>query len=157
MRVIKKFVRDVKGAAAVETALVVSVLGFVGIGVIDYGLAFTRSMQLANAARAGMQYAMVRKPVDEDYSAIIEAVNTSAPTEYADSERNVSTLLYCECPDGQTSDCTGEGGEDLTCDDGSRRAAYMDITVSENYSLMFGYPGLDDTLNLSQTVTLRMN
>lgn len=157
MGFLDKLLKNTDGAAAVETALVASVLGFVGLGVIDYGLAFGRSMELANAARTGMQYAMVRKPVDEDYTAILDAVSAASPNAYADSNRAITAVLYCECPDGSASDCLSEVGEDLTCDDGSRRAAYLDITVAEDYSLIFGYPGLDDTLSLSQSVTLRLN
>lgn len=154
---IKQLFANDRGAVMVETALIATVLGTIGLGVLDFGLAFTRNMQLANAARAGMQYALVRRPVDEDYSAIVNAVNTAAPSLTADSGRQVNTTLYCECPDGTASDCVGEGGEDLTCDDGNMRAAYLDISITETHTLLFSYPGIDDTLTLSQTATLRLN
>lgn len=154
---LKKLTGDRQGSVTVETAMIMTLICFMAIGVLDFGLAYARNLQLANAARAGMQYALVRKPVDGDFSAIISAVNTAAPTEQEGSGRQVSAILFCACPDGSTINCTGTGGEDLTCDDGSLRGAYLEIKIAETYNLMFPYPGLSDGLNLSERTVVRLN
>lgn len=153
----KKVIRDEEGSITIETALVAVLLNFIGVGVLDFGLAFAHKMQLANAVRAGMQYAVVRKPVDGDYSAIINAVTQTVPTATEHANRTISVTLTCECPDGSTIDCVGEDGEDLTCDDSSLRAAYLDITVNETYDMLLNYPGLPATLSFSETAKVRLN
>jgi len=154
---LKQLLKNEAGSIAVETAFLMMMIGTLALGILDFGLAYSRNMELANAARAGMQYALVRKPVDGDFSAILAAVNTAAPAVRDGSDRATEAVLYCECPDGTTSDCTGEGGEDLTCADGNLRSAYLDITITENYPLFFGYPGLGQALSLSESVTVRLN
>jgi hypothetical protein len=151
------FGKSEDGSIAVETALLMAVIGFMGLGVLDFGLAYTRNLELANAARAGMQYAMVRKPIDEDYSDIIDAVTAAAPTLKGGENREISTNLYCECPDGTPSECVSDTGDDLVCDDGNLRSSYLEITIAETYSLLFSYPGINSDLTLSESTTLRMN
>jgi len=153
----RKFGRCQEGSVAVETAFIMMIIGTMSLGVLDFGLAYSRNLGLANAARAGMQYALVRKPVDGDFTAIVAAVNTAAPAAEDSIARTITTNLYCECPDGSAIDCTSEGGADLTCDDGNLRAAYLDISITENYSLFFDYPGLNRVLSLSESVTVRLN
>ena len=153
----RKFGRHQEGSVAVETAFIMMMIGTMSLGVLDFGLAYSRNLGLANAARAGMQYALVRKPVAGDFTAIVAAVNTAAPVAEDGLARRITTNLYCECPDGSAIDCTSEDGADLTCDDGNLRAAYLDIAISENYSLFFDYPGLDRVLSLSESVTVRLN
>ncbi|MCJ9428595.1 TadE/TadG family type IV pilus assembly protein [Kordiimonas marina] len=149
--------RNEKGSITVETALIMLVIIFMALGVLDYGLAYSRNLELANAVRAGMQYALVRKPVDGDYSAIISAVNTAAPVVTAGSDRQVTANMFCACPDGSSIDCTGTNGQDLTCTDGSLRGAYLEIKLKETYAMLFAYPGLDKSLNLSERVVVRLN
>lgn len=145
------------GSIAVETALIMVIVASLALSILDYGMVYARNLQLANAARAGMQYALVRKPVDGDYSAIVNAVQAAAPAVNANGDRMVSTVMYCRCPDGTAIDCTGEFGQDLTCPDGSLRASYLEIGISETHSLMFPYPGLSQDLSLSESVTVRLN
>jgi len=156
-KILRRLVGNRDGSIGVETAFIMMMIGTMSLGVLDFGLAYSHNLGLANAARAGMQYAMVRKPVAGDYTGIIDAVNAAAPDEGADAHRAVTTTLFCECPDGSSIDCTSEEGEDLTCDDGSLRAAYLDIVITEQYSLFFDYPGLDQVLSLSESTTVRLN
>ncbi len=157
MSLLQKFRKNEDGSIVVETAAIMTVIALITVGVVDFGLAYARNMQLANAARAGLQYALVRKPVDDDFSAIIAAVEASAPEADADAQREVTATLYCECPDGTSSDCTTTGGVDITCDDGTLRKAYLDITITEIYDMLLTYPAIADSLTLSQTVTARLN
>ena len=154
---LRRLLKNEDGSIAVETGFIMIVIGWMSLGILDFGLAYARNLELANAARAGMQYALVRKPVDGDYSAIIAAVTTAGPDANEAANRVVTTTLYCECPDGTSSDCTGEDDEDLTCDDGNLRAAYLNITIAEDYSMYFDYPGLPQVLSLSESVTVRLN
>ncbi len=50
--------RDKRGIAAVEMAAVAPVLLFILIACVDFGRAISQSIDLANAVRAGAQYAV---------------------------------------------------------------------------------------------------
>jgi len=157
MAFLQKLRKDEDGSIVIETAAIMTVLALISVGVVDFGLAYARNMQLSNAVRAGLQYALVRKPVNDDYSAIIAAVEASAPAADPSAAREVTATLYCECPDGSASDCTTTGGVDITCDDGTLRKAYLDITLTEEFDLLLTYPAIASSLTLSQTVTARLN
>ena len=87
-----------RGTVSVEMALLAPILGFLVIGLVDFGETISRKMQLANAVRAGTQYALVRKPVQGDMTLITQAVHNTAPTDNSGT-RVVTTNLYCKCPD----------------------------------------------------------
>ena len=57
------FGRDEEGAIAVEWSLVALFLGFLMLGAFNFGTAALHKMEMANAVRSGLQYAVVRKPV----------------------------------------------------------------------------------------------
>src|SRR3546814_2619523 len=59
-----------RGSVTVEGALVAVLLGVLLLGVIDFGLAFRRQSELANAVRAGTQFALVRRPQQDRKSVV---------------------------------------------------------------------------------------
>ncbi len=151
------FRRHERGSISVETALISTFLLSLGIGAIDFGLALERKMDMANAVRAGMQYALVRKPVQGDMTAIEAAVTSALVNGISSSGTELSSEIYCGCPDGATMDCLGTGDEDLHCSDGSQRAAYIILTLTEDYGLMWTYPGFGNSLSITETVSVRLN
>ncbi len=150
-------VKDDQGSIVVETALVMAFIGVLSIGIIDFGLAYVRAMEVTNAIRSGIQYTIVRKPVDGDFSHIEAAVRNSLPASSSSSAPSIDVSIYCQCPDGGDSDCLGIGGIDLTCDDGSAREAYLTIYLKEEFTLLFPYPGVGSTIAISKHSTIRMN
>ena len=54
-------------------------------------------------------------------------------------------------------DCLGTGDADLQCADGSHRAAYVQITLSEDYGLMWTYPSLGNSMTITETASVRLN
>ncbi|WP_308911478.1 TadE/TadG family type IV pilus assembly protein [Pseudokordiimonas caeni] len=155
---IRRLRRDEKGAIAVETGMILSILLIVGLGVFDYGLLAAHNMGLANAARSGMQYALVRKPQSGDFTAIINAVEKAAPAQTAAGDRQIDVSMYCRCPDDDTDvECTSEEGEDLSCPDATLRAAYIKVAISETYPMMFNIMGIADDIHLKEDVVARLN
>jgi Flp pilus assembly protein TadG len=68
--------RDESGAAAVEFALVLVPLLLVVFGIINFGLAFHRQIQLSGAAREGARTMAIK----DDTAEAIAAVQAAAPT-----------------------------------------------------------------------------
>ena len=138
-----------QGVAAVELALIAPVLALIIVAIVDFGMAFSRQMTLANAVRAGVQYAMVRRPVQGDLSAIVTRVAESADV----AETDVTVTWVCECSDsGSTApscsvdDC---GGADVNHS--------LNIAVADTYPLILSYPGINNPVTLGEAVLLRLN
>ncbi|MBT7581866.1 MAG: pilus assembly protein, partial [Kordiimonadaceae bacterium] len=98
---VKKLYNASSGSAAVEMALIFPVFLLMLVGVLDYGSAFVRKMQLTEIAKVGVHYAMVKQPTyDEyelaDYDEIIARVNANLGT-----SGNITTALtvsyICKC------------------------------------------------------------
>lgn len=155
---LKRFKKSELGSISVETALLSTFLLTLGIGVVDFGLALERKMEMANAVRAGMQFALVRKPVQGDLSLIEGAVATALVTGTSASGTVVTSSMTCSCPnDGTVMNCLGTANTDLHCSDGSQRAAYVNLTLSEDYGLMWTYPVIGSTMSLKETAQVRLN
>ena len=152
-----RFRKSELGSISVETALISTVLLSIGIGAVDFGMGLERKMDMANAIRAGMQYALVRKPVQGDTSAIEDAVMTALVPGTSSSGTVLTSQMACNCPDGTTMDCLGSSDQDLHCSDGSQRSAYLVLTLKEDYGLMWTYPVIGQTLTITETASVRLN
>ena len=144
-----RFRSEETGIAAVELALIAPVLAVIIIAIVDFGMAFTRQMTLANGVRAGVQYAMVRRPVQGDIAAIRQTVADNAFVPLS----NASVTWICTCSDTGTTapTCTvGDcGGVDVNHS--------IEISVTESYPLILNYPGISNPVTLGDDVLLRLN
>lgn len=145
-RVAVRLARAEDGVSVVEFAATAPILALMLVGLVDFGMVIDRKMELANAVRAGVQYAMVRKPVQEDLSQIKQAVKDAAPPD-ATATRSVDVALYCEQPDGSPTDC----------DASVVRNSYVSIVLQEDYNMLLNYPGFSNPLSLREAVTIQMN
>ena len=138
-----------QGIAAIELALIAPVLALIIVAIVDFGMAYSRQMTLANGVRAGVQYAMVRRPVQGDTDAIAQTVADNSDVALA----NVTVTWVCTCSD------TGSAAP--TCDVGDCGGADVNhslrIGVFEDYSLILSYPGMSNPINLGDQVLLRLN
>ena len=137
------------GAASVELALVLPFLALLVVAMIDYGTAINRKMQLTNAIRAGTQYAMVRKPVQQDLTELRQAVLDTAPADETGT-RNLSSTFFCECPNGAAIACEDECGA-------GERGSYVRIVLREDFPLILSYPGIGNPVSLSSEAVIRLN
>lgn len=142
------------GVSTVELAFLAPILAGLMIAVIDYGTAWTRQMTLANAVRAGTQYAMVRRPVEGDVTLIEQAVIDSAPSAPASPlTRTLQVALVCACSgnapgsvDCETGDCTPVNMEH-----------YITINLQEDYEMLFDWPFINNPVPLQSQAVLRLD
>ncbi len=146
---IKKLASSTKGSPLVELALVMPLILLMIVGSLDMGSMFVRKMELANAAKAGTQYALVRKPSQGDLTNINSAVTTSLGDTMIDSTQ-VNVELYCMCFAVKqlcTVDCADE---DVS--------AFINITVRENFTTpFFNYDWFMSSFPITETSTIRLN
>jgi hypothetical protein len=145
-----------RGMVTIEGAFVATVVGFLMIGVIDFGLAYKRHAELENAVRAGTQYALVRRPQQGDIDPIRDAVWDTAPFYQGAPGTALDVEFYCECPDGAASQCSAPGGVSL-CSGGVERYAFVRVRLSQDFDLLFAYPGVGTSVDLAAEGSVRLN
>ena len=137
------------GIAVIELALVAPILALIIVAIVDFGLAYARQMTLANGVRAGVQYAMVRRPVQGNTGAIAQTVADNAGVALA----NVEVSWVCTCSDS--------GGAAPTCSVSECGGADVNhsirIAVTESYTMILSYPGMSNPISLGDQVLLRLN
>ncbi|GHF11250.1 hypothetical protein GCM10017044_01230 [Kordiimonas sediminis] len=152
--------KNTSGSITVETALILPILILMCMGTVDLALAINQKMMLSNAVRAGMQYGIVHKPIDGDYSEILAAVRNALP----DSARNTVVLtssMHCSCLDTNNAiACVNSStNSDTICDDGSLRASFLKIELRATYNTLLNYPGVVDggQINFQEEINVRLN
>ncbi|MCF8473447.1 MAG: pilus assembly protein [Emcibacter sp.] len=148
-RLLKKLILSTQGTSLVELALLMPVALLLIVGSLDMGAMFVRKMDLSNAAKSGVQYALVRKPMQGDLTNITAAVHNTLAGSMTDSTL-VNVELYCMCHEVRqfcTVDCTDENV-----------SAFVNVTIKENYQTpFFNYSWFKSSFPISETATIRLN
>jgi Flp pilus assembly protein TadG len=125
--------RSRQGVASVELAVVLPFLMFMFLVAVDWARIFYFSVIIDNCARQGALYesdpiAMAQSPY--------QSVTDAALADAADIQPQ---------PTVSTANGVDAAGN-----------AYVDVTVSWQFSTITNYPGIDPTVNLSRTVRTRV-
>jgi Flp pilus assembly protein TadG len=102
---LRSLASDTNGAALVEITLFMPILALMAVAIINFGLYFSYSIQVENAAQAGAQWALINA-VQSGYSsgstttAGQNANNTSLPSVY--TAITVTPTLKCGCVSGSS-------------------------------------------------------
>ena len=147
LRLLKKLYGDVRGAAAVEFALISPVIAVVILGVADFGFLTLKTTQVTSATRAGVQFILTDP---DDYAANISTVVASSTNLDADN-MTVTTSEGCRCLGSDTSvDC------DLDNCSGNSPPKYVTITTTYSHDMIMGYPGVDNPYTVTKTAVIRI-
>ena len=137
-----------------EVALVMPFLVVLVLGVIDLGRFAYEGILVGNASRAAVAYG-AQAGVNAADSTGIQA---AACQDFAGSNTcglTVSSQFLCQCDDagtiGSPISCTTQ-----TCATGSHEVVSLQVTSSDSFSPLFGYPGIPSSVSISRTATMRM-
>jgi len=153
---LKKLHYNETGAPAVELALIFPIFLLMMVGILDYGSAFVRKMQLTEIAKAGIQYAMVEQPtyaeyLAADYTGITSRINTNLAASGNDST-TLTVDYICRC-DGVTYDCASG-----LCATTSTTSTFIKVRMTEDYETpFFNYSWFGVNFPLSAEATIRVN
>ena len=151
------------GAAAIELALLAPILMLLVLGAVELGRAINHKMQLASAARAGAAYALLSTfDATTDLSGVLSGncstsglpaiqVTMCSATNLTSSAVTAIPTRFCECD--------GTGGTLATCTDactGTLRD-YITVTVTETFSTVISYPGIETPIALTESLTVRVD
>ena len=132
-----------------ELALIMPLIMLMMVGSLDMGAMFVRKMEIANAAKAGAQYALVRKPTQGDLTNISAAVTNSLGATITASTR-INVELYCMCFAAKQL-CTVDCADDNI-------SAFVNITIAEDYiTPFFNYDWFRSSFPITETATIRLN
>lgn len=144
-REIRAMRRATSGALSVEMALAVTALLVLAVGSYDFGRFAMAKARLSSAAHAGAIYGIQDLSSATDTAGIEQAARLDA----GDNALSVSSRQVCSCANGGEVPCGG------TCDDGLSVPVYVEVTVQDTLDLLFNYPGVPQSIDLSTTNQLR--
>src|SRR5580692_4264256 len=134
--------RQDKGQAFVELALVLPIFILLLVGAVEIGRLAYASIEVSNAARAGVAYAAQNHTTAQDATNIQLAATSDAP--------NLTTITAtptyscsCESTAGvftAPGSCTGISTAAGSCPSPSRIVLYVQVTTSAPMNTMFHYP-----------------
>ena len=140
--------RDAKGVAALEFALVAPFLCTFILGVIDLGFGFQAQMAVTQAAQAGSYSALLS---DFNTNTIDSAVANS--TGFDGITASPTPTQSCGCPSGTGVTAASCGS---ICADGQTAGTYITVSAQYQYSTILSYPGLSSPMTLAATSTVRI-
>lgn len=143
----RTFASDRRGSAAVEFALVVPVMLIALVGLMDYGLMVYENTRLSQAASAGAKFAIMAGNEDDD-AGIIAAVRDALPDSY--DTVTIAVTRECRCPTGAAVQCNVE------CTGEIAPGRYLEVTVNQDYPLIFDYPHVGNEADLQSHAVIRI-
>lgn len=145
---IKTYIKDLRGVAAVEFALIAPMLLLIMLGIYDYGMYLNNVMKLENMSRAAAQY-VLQGGDDADIATDIIADGGMDPALVGSVIVDVD-FTY-ECDDG------AEVSEDFDCGVNDYLRTYVNVTLSMTYDPVITFPGLVGPTELASNVRLQSN
>lgn len=150
----KRVIKCEEGAIAIEFAMIAPILIIMAIATYDISVVIKQKLALQNATRIGVQYGMVRRPVQGDMQHVINAVNQTLPASWGsantDTKPQVSAVLQCECSTGTVIACG------VKCNAGQTKITYLKVEITKTYQTMMPYPGFDSSFQISDEALVRL-
>ncbi len=146
----RAFAEESDGNVAIEMAFLMTFLIMLVLGAYDFGRWATEQATVTQAARAGAQWAVLDQANATDADGMIQAARDEADD--VNNELVIPTPLnYCQCPGSSTKvNCAND------CADGQYPPMYVEVTVQDNFELLFDFPGVSKTQPMSSTSTMRV-
>jgi hypothetical protein len=135
------------GVAAIEFAVLATILLFTTLATADLGMGFYRKMQVENAAQAGARYVMLK---GLDTAGIGSAIQ--AATNYADIVASDPNVFF-GCAFGSAITSTYQFA---TCPDGTAAGRYVTVSTQAIYSPILTLPLFPKNISLGAEFTVRV-
>jgi hypothetical protein len=157
-------VREDVGQAFVELALVLPILFLLIVGGVEVGRLAYADIEVSNAARAGVAYAMQGhgEVAPSQYTIIENVAKQDAPDIPGLVVDPPVLACYCESSVGVTTaiatcDPTAANGANLTnCASPSSIIIYVQVNTHADVDTAFHFPGIPSTVTLRGTASMRV-
>ena len=141
-----RFWKDRTGSSFIETAILVPAMLLLCCGTMDFARVVYAGIEIASAARAGVQYGALTPGNSGNTSGMTQAALTDAAD--LGSTVTASASNFCACS-GATVDCTS------ICN-GAVPDGYVSVTANYTFNSSIPYPGVPQTVVLSRTAKMRV-
>jgi Flp pilus assembly protein TadG len=122
--------RDDRGGSMIEFTMIAPLLGFLMLGLADFAMAFSKQIQLEQAAARAIELASAAGASQANY----EFVRTEAATAAGEPTANVNLDTWLECDGVRQATYSG------TCATSSAQTArYISIQVTSQFTPPFDY------------------
>ncbi len=139
--------RGVKGAVAVELAIIGPALVLMMVSTVDLGMGIYRKMQVQNAAQAGAEYA-----IGHGFTASISNAVTNATT-FSGLTASPAPVQFCGCP---SSSGVTNVTCNSTCPSGAVAGPYVTVSAEGTYNTILSYPSIPDSFSFTSQATVRI-
>ena len=140
---------DQRGSAMTELALSVLLLMIAVTGVIEFARLFYTAAEVANAARAGVEWGLVNPGSPNDLTAMQNAATTDAVNV---SGMTATASEFCQCDGGTSVSCTSG-----TCPTGQALRTYVKVVTSAAYTPLGSYWWMPSTTTINSQATIRVD
>jgi Flp pilus assembly protein TadG len=153
----RRDLREDKGQAFVELALVMPIFILLLVGIAEVGRLAYASIEVSNAARAGVAYAAQSHTTAQDATNIQLAATQDAPNI---TSLSATTSYSCSCESSTgvmtaAGSCTGISTAPGSCPSPSRIVLYVQVNTTAPVDTLFHFPGIPSTVTLRGFATMR--
>lgn len=140
------------GQSLIETAITTCLITMLLAGAVDFGVAFYKDIEVTDAAREAATYGST-DPADT--TGMENAAKAAAHDIASDTNFSASASWGCECFSGSTPTIPGPDSCTTPPACSMNEVDYVSVTVSDQYTPIFPWPGIPSTIPMSSTVTMR--
>jgi Flp pilus assembly protein TadG len=150
--------RDERGSAIVETALVLALVGLpVLLGTAEVGTWLYSSIEIANAAHAGALYGMTSSAQAISTSAIQSAAQAEAPDFGTNLSVTSSVYYVCSASEGGIQ-YTSQTAANTACPSNATNhyVQFLKVTASATVSSLVTCPGLPSSISVVRSSVMEV-
>jgi Flp pilus assembly protein TadG len=138
------------GQAFVELALVLPIFILLLVGAVEVGYLAYASIEVSNAARAGVAYAAQSHTTASDTTNIQLAATNDVSQDL--QNLTVTVSQSCSCSDGTAITCANAGS---TCLSPARINESVQVQTSAPVNTVFHFPGIPSSVTLGGYASMR--
>jgi Flp pilus assembly protein TadG len=142
--------RDERGQAFVELALVLPIFVLLLVGAAEIGRIAFATIEVSNAARAGVSYGAQNHATASDSSGIQTAAIQDGPDL---TDLQAVATRACTCSSGTTITCANAAANCLAP---SRIIEYVQVQTSAVVGTVFKFPGIPNSITLNGYAIMRV-
>jgi len=133
-----------------ELALLMPMFTLLLVGSADFARFVYASIEVSNAAHAGIQYGMQNRNTALDLTGMAQAAVNDGPDV---SALKATAINFCVCTDGTSITCANAGTK---CLSPARILQYVQVNTTAQLNCLYNYPALPTTITLNGQASARV-